>query len=157
MYCNNGNNYTIILEGVSFIEPIGTCPVVTNDTRDSNYYLRTIRPTHPVFHYMPNRDLNLRDLFTNNLTKAKITKQYLPEVTLSNISESPSKLSAQIQELKMAFYILLAYSTLISITIVLYILAKSTRRYEQDTSVDRLMINEETTQNSLKTKIKKQI
>ena len=57
----------------------------------------------------------------------------------------------------MAFYILLAYSTLISITIVLYILAKSTRRYEQDTSVDRLMINEETTQNSLKTKIKKQI
>ena len=56
MYCNNGNNYATILERVSLIEPIGTCHVVTNNSRDSNY-LRTIRPNHPVFHYMPNRDI----------------------------------------------------------------------------------------------------
>ena len=145
MTCNNGSNYTTTIQGVNLIEPVGTCLLITNGTENNRYYLRAVEPNGPVFHYLPNINLILKEPPQERITTTAPVKT--PLTYLMNQDD----LLEQINQLKIALYVLLSYTTILSLVILTYLLSKIRRRHEQDNANEPLMTMEEKTPSYSKT------
>ena len=145
MICNNGSNYTMNIQGINLIEPVGTCLLITNETVNNRYYLRAVTPNGPVFHYLPNIKLRLKE------SPQETTTTTAPMKTTLRYSMDRDDLLDQIKQLKVALYGLFTYTAILSLVTLTYLLSKIRRRHEHDNAGEPLVTTEENTPSYSKT------
>ena len=142
--CSNNKTYTIAVQGAIIIEAIGTCKFQTNETMDNSYFLRTVKPNRPTYHYMPLITLKTEKSPTEGQGETTIVPK-LASVERRRNSDIPDEWMEQIHQLRVTCYGHLVYSTLLTLLIIVSILFKLYRCHEPDNADEPLLTTKEST------------